>query len=378
MIEFICGKPGEGKTLYSVRLMLDHFRDYLRGYTPRKMVTNVKLNYERVVAYFTPEFEEMTPLQILEKIQACAEIISDDELSFFFRHRGNSLYLDTDWDLEHQGFKQKQPDYSKSEGGVLYILDEIHTAFNARRWSSNGEYALFYLSQHRKLGDDVICITQHPDQVDKQFRMLTQNYHVIRNNYRRKFMGVKSRGCFERETFGELPRFGSVAFEKETFYLNFNICSCYDTTAGVGVGGGRPVQEKKVKGLPWWTLIVVFVGIAIALFSGVEILSRGLQWFFNSADVGTAVPGVSTQLKTENSKESVNSTTPEMVSQKTETKPVKINIKTGLVFYNDDTSKLIKNTNHKVEVNGNKAWVDGESVEVAGMEVFKTVNPFEK
>ncbi len=45
-------------------------------------------------------------------------------------------------------------------GGSLFALDEIHEQFNARRWQDTGEDALFYLSQHRRFGDDIACFTQ--------------------------------------------------------------------------------------------------------------------------------------------------------------------------------------------------------------------------
>lgn len=61
------------------------------------------------------------------------------------------------------------------ENGILLVLDECQLIFSNRDWRTNsalGWVSLF--SQHRKLGYDVILITQYDRMIDKQVRTLVE------------------------------------------------------------------------------------------------------------------------------------------------------------------------------------------------------------
>jgi hypothetical protein len=62
--------------------------------------------------------------------------------------------------------------------GVVYHLDECQLLYNVRKYAEAPEGMPFYLSQHRKLGDDIYVYTQKPENVDKMLRGFTQPIHA--------------------------------------------------------------------------------------------------------------------------------------------------------------------------------------------------------
>jgi len=72
----------------------------------------------------------------------------------------------------------------KKEGSRLLLLDEVSRFINARdylsgRTTHRDEYDFF--AQHRKQGYEVILLSQHPLQVDKQIRDLAEWNRICRN-----------------------------------------------------------------------------------------------------------------------------------------------------------------------------------------------------
>lgn len=59
------------------------------------------------------------------------------------------------------------------ENQTLLVFDEAHTIWNSREWQSNKDRLdwLKFFSQHRKLGYNIIVISQNDRQLDKQIRI---------------------------------------------------------------------------------------------------------------------------------------------------------------------------------------------------------------
>jgi len=57
---------------------------------------------------------------------------------------------------------------------VLLGVDEAQLYFNARNWKATSEKILVMNTQTRKLHVTIICLTQHIDNIDSQFRKLFQ------------------------------------------------------------------------------------------------------------------------------------------------------------------------------------------------------------
>ena len=201
-VHFITGKPGGGKSLYAVRLIADELRIGCRP-----VVTNVSLRLGELNEYLQRDgrFPESG---VVGRVQ----LLSDDETKRFWRVRP---YLDVDgaWQIARIG-DTSETDWKAGKrpclqvagcGGVLYVIDELHLFFSAREWASTGAEALFYLSQHRKLGDDVVCVTQAVGHVDKQFRNLAQDFTTLRNLGKEKWKLFRGPRAFLRQTYLSVP-----------------------------------------------------------------------------------------------------------------------------------------------------------------------------
>jgi len=256
-IHAISGKPGGGKTMYSVKLILD---ELLHG--TRVIITNVGLNLASLNEYIQREYPSKA-INLFERII----LIDEEQMGVFFTIRppgsvGPSVLTKEQWQ------KGENPDYTKiKDAGVLYVLDEIHIKFNARAWMNTGQDVLYYLSQHRKLGDDVVWITQAINNVDKQFRSVTQDYTFIRNLAKERMSHFRLPSVFTRQTYTSPPTDTTTPMETGSFRMDVTgLASLYDTAKGVGIHGrnGADTTERK-KGLPWWVgvgIIVLIVALA--------------------------------------------------------------------------------------------------------------------
>lgn len=75
---------------------------------------------------------------------------------------------------------------SMPEGKFLLVIDECQILFNSREWQMSGRNAwLSFFTQHRKLGFDIILVSQFDRMIDRQIRSLIE-YELIHrkvNNY---------------------------------------------------------------------------------------------------------------------------------------------------------------------------------------------------
>lgn len=257
-IEFISGKPGGGKTLMAVEFIVGEVIG-----TERTVVTNVPLDLGALNEYLQSRVTDRV-INLADRIQ----ILDDEGMKEFFRHRGRERTLgrvesEKDKDGKRKFLRANYADAGADWRPCFYVLDELHLFFNARAWMKTGEAALHYLSQHRKMGDDVLCVTQYTKNVDAQFRALAQEFHQVRNLSKEKW-GI----------FAGPPRFkvisGQMDFSVTTqqevnvsfFRFNPDLGKLYDTAAGVGLVGAMAADKgKKAKGIPiWWVLPPLIVG----------------------------------------------------------------------------------------------------------------------
>ena len=300
-IHFISGKPGGGKSLYGVRLIVD---ELIKG--DRVIVTNVPLKLGEVNAYLQKNHPDVfarwyeAKPDVLDGLspnsrEFCLPTISDriivideDELPKFFTFRGEGVRLDS---VNNQQWKQGvRPDFSKvKDKGVFYVLDEVHIAFNSRAWADTGNEVLYYLSQHRKLGDDVICITQAIANVDKQFRSVAQDFTYLRNLAKQRAGFFRLPGVFIRNTYTQPATDNSKPTETGTFTLDVaGMASLYDTAKGVGIHGraGADTKSRK-KGLHWMWFVVV---APVVIICTVHFLPKWVAWVMTPAGLRHSVP----------------------------------------------------------------------------------------
>jgi len=252
-IHIILGKPGSGKSFYATRRLIDELSD-----TNRNIVTNLPLRLDALNEYLQQRWPERD-LRALQRIR----LLADEEMRFFWKFRAPADCAPpvlAQWNEEQNEQRKgalfreldawaKTATTSDNGAGVAYFLDEAHIPFNARAWASVASAALFYLSQHRKLGDIVWPITQAPSNLDKQFRSVAEDFTRVRNEYTAKFGVFKGRGRFVRKTFLSEPTAANVEpFETATFSLD-GMEKCYDTARGIGVHGSKADIGRRAKGI---------------------------------------------------------------------------------------------------------------------------------
>lgn len=264
-IHFISGKPGGGKTLYAMRLILAELRN-----SNRPIVTNVAVNFAGLNAYCESE-----GIVLRGHIRDRVHILEEEQLGNFFCHRPGSQIESISKERWRNG---DRPDYSVvKDSGILWVLDEVHIAFNSRAWADTGQQVIYYLSQHRKLGDDVVLITQCVQNVDKQMRSVAQDFTYIRNLRKERAGLFNLPGIFLRRTFLEPAGDTTRASESGTFTLDVRgVAGCYDTAKGVGIHGraGADTLEKR-HGLPW---IIFPVAVVILIICVVKFTPGLVLW----------------------------------------------------------------------------------------------------
>jgi len=274
-IHFISGKPGGGKTLYSVRLIVD---EILHGH--RTIITNVPIKLGHLNEYLQKEFDHGGGAERVWQLD-------DEQTKLFWTFRPGGVRIPYLKKEEWQA--GKTPDYKDvKDEGVMYVIDEVHNFFGARQWAETGRDVLFYLSQHRKLGDTVICITQAIGNVDKQFRSVTQDFTFVRNLSKERYGLFRLPACFIRKTFSSPPTDTSQPMESGTFTLDVSgLARCYDSAAGVGIHGRLADTKEQKKGMHWSVALGALAAIVLILFLGVP---HAVGALFHTR--GVARPGV--------------------------------------------------------------------------------------
>lgn len=146
-VYFLTGKLGSGKNLVAV----SRIRDYLeRG---RPVATNINLDLRKLVPKVDRPMVYRLPDYPTEgDLHAIGQVVNDD-------------------DEEQNG---------------LVVLDEGAVIFNARTWSDKARSGVIdWMLHSRKLGWDVIIITQALSAVDKQLRETMAEYVVYMRRWDR-------------------------------------------------------------------------------------------------------------------------------------------------------------------------------------------------
>jgi len=149
--------------------------------------------------------------------------------------------------------------------GCLYVLDEVHLLYPARQWQKTGDKVETYMSQLRKLNDDLVTITQHREKVDKNFRRNVTRHVVVTNLGKKNlFLGVGLPDRFRWNEYSQEPVRGDKPDASGWYSLRGRpYGNLYDTMAGVGFAGGI-APEQKPKRAHWWRWIA-FVVVLTAL-----------------------------------------------------------------------------------------------------------------
>lgn len=278
----ITGLPGGGKSLVGTH----YFHKQLIG-TKRRIVTNLPVYLGRTWEYLHARYGA-------EVDMSRVTMISKEEAATFYLHRGGGIVAPLPLSRKKGG--DGAIDYANSvrrveaasgefreervnallEEGVLYIIDEAHVCLETQRWEDNADAGLFYLSQHRKLGDDVVIITQHYAQVHKSILRLVSEFWRVTNFGARVPFGVRLPDLFIVDVFTRPPSMLGTIIDTRRLRLDpEGLCSTYNTAAGVGLVGTLADTTKPKRGIPWQLAIVLCVagvlGLYGALVAGVNL-----------------------------------------------------------------------------------------------------------
>lgn len=203
-VYFLCGGLGSGKSLMAVSRIQSKLE------SGRPVATNINLDLaklaprvERPMVYRLPDFPTGDDLYALGEIEQ-------------------------EGDEEQNG---------------LVVLDEAGLYLNAREWNDKGrKHALEWFLHSRKLGWDVILLTQSFGMVDKQVRESIGEYVVTMRRWDRMLMPLVGQ-LLRLVTFGllsgRLPRVhtaavmygqGQSAMHADTWHLRgSHLFGCYET-----------------------------------------------------------------------------------------------------------------------------------------------------
>ena len=280
MIQFITGKPGDGKSLFATRLLIDAliYKDVF-------VVTNIPL--------------QLGPLQEYVSKRICGafdidsrvKVLRDEDVSEFYRFRSGGLVLDHSPDfrqgksserVDREEFNARmkaeflklseKPEYQVP---VWYFIDECHEYFSSREWASNGRGTLFYASKHRHLHDEIYLITQVMENVEKQLRNLVSETHQTRNYLRRSVGPFQMRPVFKvRSYYGVPTGQNDNPYSVSTHDVDAEgVGACYQTVGALGVQV-RPEKLHNKGYLPWWTLPIAGVVGVLLVFGVLYALPR--------------------------------------------------------------------------------------------------------
>jgi hypothetical protein len=269
MIDLFVGKPRNGKSLRAMMRILDRLIN-----TKRFIVTNMVLDLDRIQDYI-----DKRGLNINARTRFHFLTTKEDMKNFWlFRDYGLVLKKPADYDdakgksdIDYAPLFDDERFWTKTEvgqvpqmAGTFYVIDEVHTLFPARGWQGTPRHADFYNSQHGKLNDEVVFITQNTKLVDPNFYRLAQEFHYCRNHRLMKHGHFKGANKFTAHIYdGPANDNGKPTLNVESFSLDLEVAQCYDTSAGVGMpGGGAADAGHRTKGVPLWSIWVA-CGLAI-------------------------------------------------------------------------------------------------------------------
>jgi len=288
---FIFGKKGSGKSYLAARWLAEE----LKGGS-RDVVTNLAVDLKALATYIELHCpglrgDEWKRVRILETSQ----------LKEWYRYRGGNVDLDPirEGDAAEWGLL----DWSKCHGrpSVLYIIDEAHIPFGAREFAKTGKAVLSFLSQSRKLGDEVVLVSQRPEQVDKQMRGQVDEWtHAV------NFANLSLLSMFRLPkrivwtSYASLPAGNRKEPAQARGIIKVDpkgIGSIYDTNAGVGIkGSGEPPKKSRKLSLLWLLPIPVLAWAGCR--SGVAAIQAGASRLIPGSNTSTNLPPVPTNAPT--------------------------------------------------------------------------------
>lgn len=286
--------PGAGKGIYGMLRLIDVLRS-----TDHHIITNlaVELNpWVRRLSRKRRRGEKGLLAHLLDTYgetfdaETRVHIIPNEDVKFFYLHRirdGKLIKIEPvvsgrgKGDAAVIGFDPMAFEITEP---CTYFIDEAGTFWGSRNWQSLAPAFGVYSSQHRKAGDEVWFMFQHVSQVDKQMRILIDEWHSCVNHKFRKIMMFRQPERISVVVTNEPPdmRAKGVGIPKVIGFDKEGIGASYDTAKGAGVQGLGADILKKAHGMPWWMIIVAMMAGGMAII----FAARGSGWVFGKLLTG--------------------------------------------------------------------------------------------
>jgi len=315
---FVCGKVGAGKSYRGMVSITDTLVT-----SDRLIVTNLPVNlaalsdflqrrhpgkdvclYDHWRALLPGESEKGREVKEVDGVKLVFEpsrirVLQESELAEFYRFR--HVLTEPVRRIEAGERGKRNPvclDFSpwlkggRYEGqGVVYHLDELQLFYNVRKFADAPEEFPFYLSQHRKLGDDIYVYTQQPQNVDKMFRSFTQEFIYIINIGKKRVGWFRMPGVFRFAAYPEpyTGQIGQVCQYSGYFRMDMDLAGCYNTAAGIGIEAVKADKAATVKGLPWQLIFLLPVFIFLTFWLFPKVANRAVAKALPKELVGSSV-----------------------------------------------------------------------------------------
>jgi len=268
-MEFVLGMPGAGKGLFCCRYLVRLLRDDWRP-----IVTNLAIDLDKLQAWCDG------PNGFTCNVRNRIHLLTQLETGHFWRIRRHvhHVQMDSGETVEQVRWVEVPPDMRDGKAiacsGIdaetqqtIYIIDEGHLHFAARNWRAIEFEGLWYVSQHRHFGDDVLIATQNLTNLDKTFRELGQEYHLLENLGKQSKRGLGFGQFFKRLSYFSPPRRGCPADNGPVYTrLPADIIAAgwYSTSAGVGIAAtegsaDKAANKRGVRPVVWVPVVVLLL-----------------------------------------------------------------------------------------------------------------------
>ena len=155
-------------------------------------------------------------------------------------------------------------------GPHFNIADECWKFWPARGWQSTSDADVFYNAQHRHFGDDNAFLTQRHNDIDSIIVERCQESIVMTHHGKMSWGMFRQPDLFSESIYNGRPMPSKEPMSRRVFRLDVKgLCEGYDTSAGVGITGrGAADVGARKKGLPFWLMPVLVLGLLVAVCFG--------------------------------------------------------------------------------------------------------------
>lgn len=288
-MDLVDGKPGAGKGRYFAEMGIQKLVE-----SPETVIiTNFAFEIEPWInghhesQIGLREFLRQYHKHVLD-VEKRIYFLTDEQCQEFYRWRVNDAgeLFGADVEKNDKGIVQKfDIDICLKARQTMYLIDEAGQMFGSRNWANTGAGVIFYAAQHRKLGDDTQLASQSFKDIDVALVRKCQLFKRCRNRSKLRVGIFRQPEDYKVHVYENPPTgtAGQVPMHTLTFKddeRGRKLLQTFDTTAGVGMRGGRGRGDLKSKktGIPWKYFLLAMVVVPVVVGA---VLNFGMHGLLN-------------------------------------------------------------------------------------------------